>query len=399
MDYKQLRNEVQLLRDEIAIMKRKYEDIIYNLDTDNFSSRFVKEHKDMRTAIEITAEGIKTKVSKDDLGKYTTLEQTAEAIKTQAYASADLSSAIEIDNISKRTDITKTYCLITKDEDGNVTDKKYYYYNTISEEWEEIVGGSIYTVFEQTPTGFKLKGNVLIDGGKITWDKTTTPVQTKYSKDGSSWHDEFLADDIYMKMSFDGGKEWTSPMKVVGTDGKDGADGEDGSNASVTFTSVNNALGKLFKTFSGGSVTSMTNAYIYSPQVKGGEFYGSVFYAGSGDGYSEMTEDGFNVYDSDGNDKIGLGYCGGLVAYPYLTLGIGTGYSSSGAGLIYKLGKGLWIGDSVVVGYDGDYPGGQASATDISSLTYYDFQHATGIFIDFQNDKIYKYIKGKPTEL
>ena len=43
MNDKQLRNEVQLLRDELAIMKRKFEDIIYNLDTDNFSSRFVKE--------------------------------------------------------------------------------------------------------------------------------------------------------------------------------------------------------------------------------------------------------------------------------------------------------------------------------------------------------------------
>ena len=55
MTDKQLRNEVQLLRDELAIMKRKYEDIIYNLDTDNFSSRFVKEQGDMKTAIKVTA--------------------------------------------------------------------------------------------------------------------------------------------------------------------------------------------------------------------------------------------------------------------------------------------------------------------------------------------------------
>ena len=39
MNFKQLRNEVQLLRDELAIMKRKYEDILYNLDDDNFSRR------------------------------------------------------------------------------------------------------------------------------------------------------------------------------------------------------------------------------------------------------------------------------------------------------------------------------------------------------------------------
>jgi hypothetical protein len=86
MSDKQLRNEVQTLRDELAIMKRKFEDIIYNLDDDNFSSRFVKEKGDMKTSIEITAEGIKTKVSKEDLDKslknYSTIEQTAEKISS-----------------------------------------------------------------------------------------------------------------------------------------------------------------------------------------------------------------------------------------------------------------------------------------------------------------------------
>ena len=86
MDVKQLRNQVQLLSDQFAIMKRKYEDIIYNLDDDNFSSRFVKEKGEMRTAIEINAEGIKTKVSKEDLdnslSQYSTISQTAEQIST-----------------------------------------------------------------------------------------------------------------------------------------------------------------------------------------------------------------------------------------------------------------------------------------------------------------------------
>ncbi len=81
MDFKQLRNEVQLLRDELAIMKRKYEDIIYNLDTDNFSSRFVKEQGDMRTAIEVTAKGIETKVSNEEF--QSTQKQTAELISSE----------------------------------------------------------------------------------------------------------------------------------------------------------------------------------------------------------------------------------------------------------------------------------------------------------------------------
>ena len=80
MNFKQLKNEVQSLRDELAIMKRKYEDIIYNLDDDNFSSRFVKEKGDMRTAIEINAEGIKTKVSNEEFESQ--MEQTAKKIET-----------------------------------------------------------------------------------------------------------------------------------------------------------------------------------------------------------------------------------------------------------------------------------------------------------------------------
>lgn len=253
MTVKQLRNEVQLLRDELAIMKRQYEDIIYNLDTDNFSSRFVKEQGNMKTAIEINAKGIKTKVSQEDLDKnlseYTTLEQTANAIKTQAYASADLSSAEEISDISKAIDKSKTYYISSKDASGKVT-KTYYYYNEISKEWEEIVGGGIESVFEQTAEGFKLKGNVLIDGdtvvtenlrlsGNVTWDMSNSPVLTEYSSDNINWHTPMKTGDMYMHMSFDGGKSWSTSTKVVGTDGRNGYNGSD---ADVTPENVFNAL-------------------------------------------------------------------------------------------------------------------------------------------------------------
>ena len=395
MDFKQLRNEVQLLRDELAIMKRKYEDIIYNLDTDNFSSRFVKEQGDMRTAIEVNAEGIKTKVSNEELDAYSTKTQTAEAIQNVVSKGAKLDEAISISDISEATDTSKIYVIKETDDNNNVLSETYYYFNDITKSWEILSGDNIYTVFEQTSEGFKLKGNVLIDGGKVAWNENTTPVQTKYSKDAVDWHNEFSADDIYMKMSFDGGKEWTSPMKVVGTDGKDGEDGKNGSSANVTFANVNNALGNLFKSFTGGSVTSMTNAYIYSPQVKGGEFYGCVFYAGEGEGYSQMDDGGFSIYDDYGKAKMGIGYIANGYNYPYMVLGEGTGYSGSNAGLVYKLGEGMWIGDSSVLPYGGDYPGNGTSVNDMSA----ELPSATGLFIDFSADKIYKYIKGKPTEL
>lgn len=53
MDFKELRNEVQLLRDELAVMRRKYEDLFYNLDTENFSSKLTKKINSVVTSDEV----------------------------------------------------------------------------------------------------------------------------------------------------------------------------------------------------------------------------------------------------------------------------------------------------------------------------------------------------------
>ncbi len=96
MDYKQLRKEVQLLRDELAIMQRKYEDILYNLDDDNFSGRFLKEKDNMKTSIEITAEGIKTKVSNADFesAKTQLANQITSEVTNRTNADNELSTRI-----------------------------------------------------------------------------------------------------------------------------------------------------------------------------------------------------------------------------------------------------------------------------------------------------------------
>ncbi len=90
MNFKQLKSEVQSLRDELAMMKRKYEDILYNIGDENFSSTFIREKNSMRTQISVNAQGIETKVSRSDLkGElegYSTIEQTDEKIKTEVYA-------------------------------------------------------------------------------------------------------------------------------------------------------------------------------------------------------------------------------------------------------------------------------------------------------------------------
>lgn len=128
----QLRNEVQLLRDELAIMKRKYEDIIYNLDTENFSSRFVKEQGDMRTAIEVTAEGIKTKVSREEVkGLFESeIKQTADeiyAVVSENYDDLDSqisSVSVRANGISTRVSNLETFktSVFTQTADGFTLD-------------------------------------------------------------------------------------------------------------------------------------------------------------------------------------------------------------------------------------------------------------------------------------
>ena len=90
MNYKELRKEVQFLRDELAIFKRKYEDAIYNLDSDNLGKSFAIQQNNMKATIKMAADVIKTAVTEDDLAqeltKYSTIEQTAEAITSTVTA-------------------------------------------------------------------------------------------------------------------------------------------------------------------------------------------------------------------------------------------------------------------------------------------------------------------------
>ena len=188
MDLKQLRNEVQLLRDELAIMKRKYEDIIYNLDTDNFSSRFVKEQGDMRTAIEINAEGIKTEVTNRidaDTELSSEITQNAEKIETEVterkaedkvLSSKITQTAEEIStSVSKQitiqfeSDVMPTKKNTSDAEKGMLCeyDGTLYYYNDILEDWEEYPYDGVNSKFIQTASGFKFTNDVKIDADLI----------------------------------------------------------------------------------------------------------------------------------------------------------------------------------------------------------------------------------------
>lgn len=191
MDFKQLRDEVQSLRDEVALFKRKIEDTLHNLDSDNFSDSIIKENDKFRTMISVSAGKIKTLVS-DTEGLNTQISQTAEEIRATAEkvaenaekiaeiivtaegitskveASFDLANAELAMSVDDMTDTKKIYVIEETGDEGNTTEKIYYYYSSVTENWETMSGDSVYTVFEQTPDGFALKGNVKVSGDLIT---------------------------------------------------------------------------------------------------------------------------------------------------------------------------------------------------------------------------------------
>ena len=131
MNFKQLKNEVQSLRDELAIMKRKYEDMIYNLDTDNFSQRVVKQGKDMYTKIEQTAEEISLQAEKvgENTKNLSELQITAEEIQMAVFE--------ENEDGTKTSRITQTANLISS-EVKKLSDEDTKLYAKIEQKADEI---------------------------------------------------------------------------------------------------------------------------------------------------------------------------------------------------------------------------------------------------------------------
>lgn len=163
MSFKQLKNEVQELRDTVTRMKRMYEDILYNLDDDNFSSRFVKEKNGMKAEIKITAEEISSVVENVDDIEQEVSEISQTAGKISSIVSKNISAYFvknEMPTESNTTAIEQSMlCLY---------DRKYYYYSDIDREWKKYPASGLKTMFEQTSTGFKLTGDVSISGDLIT---------------------------------------------------------------------------------------------------------------------------------------------------------------------------------------------------------------------------------------
>lgn len=194
MDVKQLRNEVQLLRDELAIMQRKYEDILYNLDDDNFSSRFVKEKNNLKTAITQTEKEIKLQASAIDenTSAISSLSITAERITSRVEQTEnDLVSYAEMALTSDEvySIVSTEYIKDRVDGEYATSDDIYILQSSINQNAESITmivsdeSSGEKSIFKQTSNGgFQLTGDVSISGvdnnlylGSLdsNWDKKT----------------------------------------------------------------------------------------------------------------------------------------------------------------------------------------------------------------------------------
>ncbi len=316
MNFKELRDEVETLRGELELFKRIFEDAFSNIDSSNFSKHLTMEQNDMKTKISVTAEKIEATVSSAVTDLESKITQTAADISLGVYRKYNLEEAVEVEKDDDMTDNTKVYKLV---KDGIAT---YYYHSSITGEWTEFGGYSVYSLFKQTSDGFEFDGNVAFDGngvvmknlklggnltlgGNITWDMTNSPVKARYSATNSQdavWYDTFDSDKHkFMQMSFDGGKSWSNATKVVGDDG---GNGSNGTNATVDAESVFNALTQNGERQGIFPFTSSTGKEYFAEKDENGNPTAMLFinaeYIRSG------TISGIDFTDSSGTGKLSL---------------------------------------------------------------------------------------------
>lgn len=115
--------------------------------------------------------------------------------------------------------------------------------------------------------------------------------------------------------------------------------------------------------------------------INGGSIYTDNLYLsrlfareGGTDSYVEMLENGLN-FILGRTESIGIGYYSADVPLPYMVLGAGSTPATSNVGMVKKYTDGIWVGDSA------------DRYTD--TIT-----NGTGIFVNTNTRKIYKYNRG-----
>lgn len=120
------------------------------------------------------------------------------------------------------------------------------------------------------------------------------------------------------------------------------------------------------------------NAYLAGDAT----IYGGKYYAGNpgqAEGFSQMTADGFVVYNAQTDVKLRFGYTSSGEDFPYVQLGSGSGVSTD-YGLIKKFSDGLWIGNS-----DPADDSGEFQAKEGYNGLFFKFEDNTAYIVQGQN--------------
>jgi hypothetical protein len=171
-----LRKELDDLGSKFVAMKRHYEDLLNNLDEDNFSANYKVQQGNKFSKIEQTAEKVAAVVADIEENvkqSISEIEATAKDIsfKVGTYWYAVVNVDVNPEDIGNRGALSKyTDSLITYNNQN-------YYYNDITDKWQKTDSDSITSQFLQTANGFKLNGDVLIDGNTFVNGEFSTAVE------------------------------------------------------------------------------------------------------------------------------------------------------------------------------------------------------------------------------
>lgn len=171
-----LRKELDDLGSKFVAMKRHYEDLLNNLDEDNFAANYKVQQGNMYSKIEQTAEKVAVVVADIEENvkqSISEIETTAKDIsfKVGTYWYAVVNVDVNPEDVANRGALSKyTDSLITYNNQN-------YYYNDITDKWQKTDSDSITSQFLQTAKGFKLNGDVLIDGNTFVNGEFSTAVE------------------------------------------------------------------------------------------------------------------------------------------------------------------------------------------------------------------------------
>lgn len=193
-----------------------------------------------------------------------------------------------------------------------------------------------------------LAGNITL-GGSITWSTSSNPLKVLYRetytataptkddyeeayKTGTVWHTELQDNDYYASYSYDGGVNWTTPIKIKGEDGQPGENADIDAETIFDMLTDGGESQGVFPFY--GEYTGSTDKpqlYINAEYIKAGILSG-VTVESVNDDNDKIRLNNSHIHFIDGNTrKLDMGFYdfGTGASFPYMVFGAGTNSNSS----------------------------------------------------------------------